>query len=213
MDSPGLKQKDNTSKSIPRHKMKSAVDDEYETPDELYYSLTSHYDIVCELDVFANEWYENEVMKTNSKCLDYFTIEDNALEVEWLLPDGKKPTGIWWNDPSTLHKECLVKSEQQWLRHDLDILGMLPANTVRPPYFYNHVQRYNNKGLIIEPLINWNNPTVDGGYINFKKRGKDTEFSSRNGYIIIRYFSKDSWTNYLKKWRLESKRYGDLPTY
>ena len=34
------------------------------------------------------------------------------------------------------------------------------------------------------------------GYINFKKGGEDSEFESRNGYLVLRYFSIKTY----KKW-------------
>lgn len=212
----GLRSQDNISATIKRSKYKHAKDDEFDTPDHIYYGLINRHKISPELDVFATEWRdENDVLKTNSKCIHYFTIEDNALEVEWLIEeDGKsprKPTGIWWNDPHSLHPETLIKSEEQWLKHDLDILGILPANTIRPPYFYNHVGRYMNKGIIIEPVFDWDNylfgdktekekwkPRPRSGYMRFLKRGKDTDLTSHNGYLAIRYYSKDSWTKFIK---------------
>lgn len=205
-----LKQVDNTSATIPRHKMKRAVDDDFGTPDRIYYPLCKRHDIVCDLDVFAGEYEVNGVLKSNSKCLDYYTIKDNALEKDWLLPNEKKPTGIWWNDPHSLHKETLEKSLEQWLKHDLDILGILPGNTVRPPFFYENVIKYLHKGIEIEPVIDWDNPEDNGGYINFEKNGKPTEFISVNGYLAIRYFSKDSWTRFIKKRIGEMKTYGNV---
>lgn len=203
----GLKPFDNTSATIPRHKMKRSVDDEFDTEERIYYPLCNHFDIVCELDVFTNEWEEDGQKKTNSKCIYNFTIEDNALEVEWLLPDGKKPTGVWWNDPHSLHKETLEKSLEQWQRHDLDILGILPGNTVRPPFFYENVMKYLHKGIEIEPVIDWDNPSENGGYMRFEKRGEATKHISVNGYLAIRYFSKDSWTRFIKKRIGEMKEY------
>lgn len=204
----GLKEIDNTSQSIARHKMASAVDDELSTPDDVFYDQTNHYDIVCDLDPFTTTWIENGVLKSNSKCIESFTINENALEVEWLLPDGSKPSGVWINHPHSLHKETLSKALEQWQRHDLDMIMIIPANTVRPPYWSVLVQPYLNKGLIVEPLVDRKYGTTKGGYINFKRRGEDSEYDSRNGYLVIRYFSKQSWTRFLKKRIKLMKSYG-----
>lgn len=200
-----LKQVDD-SKATPRHKQRSSLDDHYNTPDDLYYALIDHYDITPELDPFTEVWTVNNVTKSNSKCIYYFTEEDNAFEQEWLLPDGKRPTGVWINNPHSLHKETLEKCLEQWRKHDLDILFIIPANTCRPNYWYEYVQQYLNKGLIIEPLIDYSK-TKKSGYINFQKGDKGTKYNSRNGYLIIRYYSKKSWTRFLKKRAEESNTY------
>lgn len=206
--SEGIKDVDNTSATIPRHKMKRSVDDEFDTEERIYYPLIQHWDIIPELDVFSGEHMEGDTLKSNSKCIYSFTIRENAFETEWLLPDGSKPTGIWWNDPHSLHKETLERSLNQWLKHDLDILGIIPGNTVRPPFFYNNVLRYLHRGIEIEPVIDYANPSENGGYMRFEKRGKPTEHISVNGYLAIRYFSKDSWTRFLKKQKIANSSYG-----
>lgn len=209
----GLKEFDNSSASMARHKMARSKDDEFGTEDRIYYPACKHWDIQPELDVFAG-WYQDEAgqWRSNSKCLEFFTFEDNALERDWLLKDGSKPTGVWWNDPHSLHRETLEKSLEQWQKHDLDILGILPGNTVRPPFFYENVIKYLHRGIEIEPLIDWDNPSENGGYMVFEKKGKPSEYQSVNGYLAIRYFSKESWTRFLKT-RVEVMRsYGRQET-
>lgn len=203
----GLRAFDNVSSTIRSQEYNATKDDEFDTPDDLYYSLISRYKIAPELDVFSTTWYdENDVLKTNSKCINYFTIEDNAFEIDWLLPDGTRPTGIWWNNPHTKHQLTLEKSKEQWLTFDLDILGIIPANTIRTSYFYPNCGRYMNKGIIIEPVFDWSKPEEKrDGYINFLKRGDSTEHNAFNGYLAIRYFSKHSWTEFIK-YRIEELR-------
>lgn len=202
-----LNKVDNT-KPTPRHKQRSSIDDHYNTPDDLFYALIDHYDIIPELDPFTETWIENDTIKSNSKCIYSLTEEDNAFESEWLLPDGKRPTGVWINDPHSLHKETLVKCLEQWRKHDLDILFIIPANTCRPSYWYENVQKYLNHGLIVEPLIDWSKPEDKrNGYINFQKGTEKTKYNSRNGYLIIRYYSKKQWTRFLKKRTMESNTY------
>ena len=186
-----LKQYDDKKGKIPRHKQASSKDDNLETPDELYQYLCETNDIKCELDPFANS--------KNSKCYYYFTYEQNALNLEYLIPNGKptdhKPKGVFINHPHTLHKEVLEHTKNQWSKHDLDILLIIPANTVRPPFWNEFIGKYLHQGIEVEPLINQNG----NGYLNFKKEGKSTKFDSRNGYLLVRYFSQKKWTEHVIK--------------
>lgn len=209
----GLKEFDNSSATLPRHKQQSAVDDIFETKDDLYYEQTKKYDIVCELDPYAMEWMENGYTKTNSKCLYHFTPEDNALEQEFLLPDGSKPTGVWTNHPYSYHKECLEHHRNQWQKHDLDILSIISTVPTRPPWWNEYVQQYLNQGIIVEPLVSWTEEHGLSGYVSFLKKGKPTKYESRNPYLMIRYFSKKSWTRFIKSRCELMKGYGnEIPT-
>jgi hypothetical protein len=202
----GLSEFDIRKGKIAKHKMPSSRDDLLETPWDLYYYLCEKHGILCELDPFSSAPIfkdEKLVVPTNAKCTYNFTFEMNFdLQLDYTIdgtPFGKKPTGVWINHPHTLHEEVLRYNHQQWLKHDLDMLMIIPANSVRPPYWNKYVGIHEHRGLEVEPL-NWINPEQRDkgvtGYINFKKEGEDSEFESRNGYLVLRYFSIKSY----KKW-------------
>src|SRR5579864_3008924 len=79
---------DKGNPKIPRHFKPSLIDDEFETPNPLYNSLTQQYQIFPKLDVAAT--------LENRKCERFFSIQDNALEQEWT-------EDFWCNHPHTLH--------------------------------------------------------------------------------------------------------------
>lgn len=206
----GLSKFDIRTGKIAKHKMPSSKDDLLETPEDLYYILTQKHDILCELDPFSTApiFDDNNrlLRKSNSKCTYNFTFEMNYdLQLDYTLdgtPDGQKPTGVWINHPHTLHEEVLQYNQRQWLKHDLDMLMIIPSNSVRPPYWHKFVNRHLHRGIEVEPLT-WINPEQpekgETGYINFKKGGEDTEFESRNGYLCIRYFSIASYKKWVQK--------------
>lgn len=198
-----MKSYDDRKGRIPRHKQASSKDDDLETFEDLYYYLCNKYDIVCELDPYTKVYPDGT---TNSKCTYSFTVEQNALNLEYLIPDGlptdRKPTGIFINHPHSLHAEVLEHNLNQWLTHDLDMLMVIPSNSIRPPYWHKYIEKYHYKGIEYDALITnlfplKEEPDAPNGYLNFKKRGKDTEFDSRNGYLVVRYYSKESLTKLL----------------
>lgn len=206
MGSRGLEAVDKTTNKIPRHKMASSKESTLETPDDLYYYLIDKHDIIPELDAFSTNYYDKDGTKigSNSKCLYNFTIEDNAgLTKDLLLPDGKKPTGVWSNHPFDIHEVVLEYLRDQWLKHDLDIIDILPANCVRPPYWSKFVEPYIHKGIEVSALTSnlyptKSEPDTPNGYTQFLRKGEATEFDSRNGMLVIRYFSKNNFIKHIK---------------
>jgi len=218
----GMLEFDDRKGRIAKHKMPSSRDDLLETPWDLYYYLVHKHDIIPDLDPFSSApiFDDNErlVTPTNSKCTYNFSFEMNYdLQLDYTLdgtPYGQKPSGVWINHPHTLHEEVLKYNHKQWLKHDLDMLMIIPANSVRPPYWNKYVGIHEHRGLEVEPLT-WINPEQREkgvtGYINFKKEGEDTEFESRNGYLCIRYFSIASYKKWIQK--TFNEIFNQIPVY
>lgn len=154
-------------KDLPKHKKPSLIDDEFETPIKDYNKICGTYKIYPELDAFAT--------KENKKCKDFFTKNDNALEQEWILKDGRI-VPVWINDPHTLHEQCLKKAVQQHNKYGMKILYIIPANAVCKKYCMKIIEPERKlKHLEYFPY----------GIIRFIKGGAKSKFSSRNGYFVI----------------------------
>lgn len=148
---------DKGNPKIPRHKKPSILDDEFETPKELFCSLIQKHQVFPTLDVAATE--------QNRKCLKYFSKEDNALEQEWLEDS-------WCNHPHTLHSEFVEKNHQQWIKHNKNRMMIIPANCMRTSYWHSFIENQAEYHAI-------------EGSIRFLKDGKPTKEHSRNAYVCV----------------------------
>ena len=129
-------------------------DDQYETPGELYESLCKEYDIFPRLDVCAN--------KNNTKC-DLF-LED-ALHVNWFYD-------TWCNPPHSKTEEFVKRARTQHLEHNINILMIVPANSICASYFDGVFDRHVDYYRI-------------SGRPQFLRDGKKSRFPSRNSYFAV----------------------------
>jgi len=148
---------DGGNPKIPRHFKPSLIDDEFETPNELVIDLCDKYNIRPKLDVAATD--------KNKKFNKFFTLQDNALEQEWLEDS-------WCNHPHTLHEQFVEKNYQQWKRHNKNRLMIIPANCGRTKYWHKWIEPFAEYHMI-------------EGAITFLQDGKPTEFASRNAYVSV----------------------------
>jgi phage N-6-adenine-methyltransferase len=155
-----LRDFDKGNPKLPRHFKPSQIEDEYETPKELFISLIQKYQIFPKLDVAST--------KENRKCLKYFSIEDNALEQEWLEDS-------WCNHPHTLHAEFVEKNYQQWKKHNKNRMMIIPANCGRTSYWHEFIEPYAKYNFI-------------EGSIRFLQNGKPSKDTSRNAYVCVRWY-------------------------
>jgi hypothetical protein len=215
MGSNGLKEIDDSKGNVPRHKMASSKESTLETPDDLYYYLCKKHNILCELDAFSTNYYDEDglVKGTNSKCtynVSFLENSDLTKDLISFMPNNRKPTGIWSNHPFDIHEQVLKYLKEQWLKDDLDIIDILPANCVRPPYWSKYVEPYLHRGIEVEALTTNLYPlqsdSSSNGYTSFERKGEKTEFDSRNGMLVIRYFSKKNYITHIKN------LYGELIT-
>lgn len=152
-----LLQYDKGNPKLPRHFKPSLVEDEFETPRKNFESLCKQHKIFPTLDVSAT--------LENRKCVKFFSITDNALEQEWT-------EDFWCNHPHTLHAEFVEKCHQQWKKHNINGLQIIPANCMRTSYWHK----------FIEPNVRYY--AIEGS-IRFLQDGKPSKDTSRNAYVCV----------------------------
>ena len=148
---------DSGNPKLPRHFKPSLIDDEFETPSWLYCQLCIRYQVYPKLDVCATE--------KNKKCLEYFDFTKNALEQEWTKD-------VWMNDPHSLHEQFAEKAHQQWLKNNINILSIWPANCCRTEYWHKYIEGYAEYHAI-------------KGAIRFLQNGRPSKETSRNAYLCV----------------------------
>lgn len=189
------------TKRTPKHKTPSLLDDIFETPDDLYYSIISDVRMLGEeppeLDVFA--MHDRGDGKTNSKCIYYLTEEYDSLSNDWLIPDTMRvPSSVWINDLHSRHEDCMVQAISQYEKYGFTMVYLIPSNTRRTRYWKRLVEPYrfggNPKYRDIPKHIH--NFPFDGT-ITFLKNGKPTvnedptsdnfgkPQTSRNSYEVL----------------------------
>ena len=137
-----------------RKRSDASLSDEYETPDYLIAELAQQYGIFPKLDVAC--------IPSNQKCK--YSLTD-GLNEEWDHGD------VWCNPPHSLTKEFVLKADEQWEKHGINIMMIIPANSVTTNYFadvIDHVEYYPIKGRI-----------------TFLVNGEITPHPARNGYFVI----------------------------
>jgi len=144
----------------------TVIDDEFETPDDLYTELCTVYELNPRLDVACK--YDIELGKDNSKC--YESIYD-SLNQEWVGAKGNK-LDVWCNPPHTKTKQFVKKAYEQWKKHNINIMMIIPANSVCTEY----AKKYIYKNAKCYPIF---------GRIRFWKDGYPSKFPSRNSYFVV----------------------------
>ena len=144
-------------KSIVRSE--ESLSDEWETPKELFDEFCEKYNIHPRLDPCATS--------ANRKCLLYFTEEENGLQQEW-------EHDVWCNPPHSMTGDFVRKAYSEWLQNNINIMLLVPANTVSTIWWHEYVENTTEYHAI-------------KGRIRFLRDGKPSEFVSRNSYILIIY--------------------------
>ena len=135
-------------------------DDEFETPNELFWWLCRKYCIVPILDASAN----NDNSKTK-----YF-LKD-ALFTEWVVPD-KEINDVWCNPPHSKTEEFVKRAQNQWEKYGMNIMMIIPANAVCTHYFEYLIE----SNVEIYPIT---------GRPRFLRNGRPSKFPSRNSYFVV----------------------------
>ena len=139
------------------HLTVSSKDDEYETPPELVELLCKQFHVTPIIDVAATN--------SNRKFTIFFSKEDDALKQDWTLD-------CWCNHPHSLHKEFVEKAYNEWKKHNITVMMIIPSNTGRTRYWHEFIEPYAEYKMI-------------KGNIRFLKDGKPTKDASRNGYVCV----------------------------
>ena len=143
-----------------RKRSEQSLNDNWETPKELFDFLNDRYGLKCTLDVAC----------TRDNCItaNRLVMED-ALKSEWV-------TGIhfdvWCNPPHSKNEAFVRKAYEQWRMNNINIMMILPANTVSSKYWHDCIE-----GIAEYHPIK--------GRIRFLRDGKPSEYPSRNAYVVV----------------------------
>ncbi len=135
-------------------------EDEYETPQKLFDSLCDDWQIYPVVDVAAND--------DNTKCQSYMP---DALRGHWTFQN--KAEDLWCNPPHSLTEEFVKKAYHEWQLHNMNILMLLPANSICAHYFD---EIFENTHIHYHRIA---------GPITFLQNGRKTKFPARNRYFIV----------------------------
>ena len=140
---------------------------EWETPEVLFDMLNDVYGLNCKLDVCADHW--------NYKGEFFVTEESDALSQDLILvvEDDIILVDVWCNPPHSKTEQFVKKADEQWKKHNLNIMMIVPANSITAHYFDN--------------IFDNNHATYHriSGRIQFLREGKLSEHPSRNGYFVV----------------------------
>jgi len=134
-----------------------SLSDEWETPKELYNYLCLKYKIHPQMDVAAT--------RENSKCKYSLVKENSALEIDWIYES-------WCNPPHSLNEEFVKKAYNEWAKHNITIMMILPANSLCT----NYAEHW------IEPYTEYH--PINRRFCKFLYQGEEKD-SSRNGYFVV----------------------------
>ena len=140
-----------------------SLSDDWETPNHLYQHLCGKYNIHPTLDVAA------DFINTKTKV-----FHNDSLDTEWCY-DMVNPEyrDVWCNPPHSKTESFVKKADEQWKKHNINILMIVPANSICAHYFddvfdNNHASYYRISG---RP--------------QFLRNGKVSKFPSRNSYFVV----------------------------
>jgi len=142
-----------------RPRSEASLSDEYETPKNIFDYLNCKYGLNCEMDVSCTE--------DNCKT-PYRLPKGNTLEYHW---NNCFNSDVWCNPPQTKCKEFVLKADEQWNKHNINIMMIIPANVLTTNYFaevIDNVEYYPIKGRI-----------------TFLVDGKSSPYPARNGYFVV----------------------------
>ena len=139
-------------------KTELSLSDEWETPQNLFNHLCIKYDIIPELDVCSKN--NNLVFPV---CYDGIKID--GLIVDWL-------EDAWCNPPHSKNEEFVKKAHEQWKKHNINIMMILPANSLCT----NYAEK------LIHPYAEYH--PINRKFCKFLHDGKKKD-SSRNGYFVV----------------------------
>jgi len=118
----------------------------------------------------------------NHKTKFYFIQKTDSLKIDWILTDipadttRKEPirrrVDVWCNPPHTKTKEFVEKAYEQWLKYNINIMMIIPANSMCTKYAEKCI------GNVAEYHPIYGRP-------QFLKDGKLSAYPSRNSYFVV----------------------------
>ena len=103
--------------------------DEWETQKELFDYLCKIYSIHPKIDAAAT--------LENSKCTINFR---DALNCEW--KQFRTKLDVWCNPPHSITKSFVLKAHEQWLKRNINILMLVPLQSIGRKYFNEIFDNY-----------------------------------------------------------------------
>ncbi|UVF62466.1 DNA adenine methyltransferase [Nitrososphaeria virus YSH_922147] len=144
-----------------RKRSEASLSDEYETPKELLNYLQVTYDFYYLLDVAST--------KENFKGIERLT---DGLVEDWILNSNPLYTDVWCNPPHSKNEQFVRKAFEQWQKHNINIMMLLPCNTQSSKYWHECIE-----GVAEYHPIK--------GRIRFLVDGKPSKHLSRNAYCVV----------------------------
>lgn len=151
--------------------------DELITPDDIVKQcLKIHGFNFITLDICADQ--------NNTKADMFISKRINALTRNWIVKKQKKTNKdfvIWVNAPHSQNKEFVEKACEQWQRCDMNIVMLLPVNTLTSNYAKKFIHPFCD--------ISWK---MFLGRIKFidPRTNLPSAYNSVNGYATICFKSK-----------------------
>jgi len=142
-----------------RKRSEASLSDEYETPDIIVKKLSKLYNIKPEMDVACND----ENCKT-----PYRLPRGDSLLYQW---SNAYKSDVWCNPPHSLTKEFVLKADDVWKKENLNIMMIIPANSITTKYFEKVIDN-----VEIHPIF---------GRITFLVDKKPSSYPARNGYFCV----------------------------
>ncbi|UVF62320.1 DNA adenine methyltransferase [Nitrososphaeria virus YSH_462411] len=146
-----------------RKRSKASLSDEYETPDQLYYDLCDKYEVYPNVDICANI--------NNYKVYVFVDKDIDALKIDWYEKFTGEDT-FWCNPPHSLNEKFVRKAFEQWKKHNINIIMLLPCNTQSSKYWHECIE-----GVAEYHPIK--------GRIRFLVNGEPSKHLSRNAYCVV----------------------------
>ncbi len=147
-----------------RKRSLKSLSDDWETPQELFDFIVGEIGFTPELDACAEYG--------NNKCAKFYSKEEDGLAHEF------KNWNIWINPPHSETAKWVKHANQQWERNNVNIVMLIPANTMSSIYFHKYVEAVVRTTKLVRyfPLL---------GRIRFLQNGKQSQHKSRNSYIVV----------------------------
>lgn len=153
-------------------KSKKSNETSYWTPDELYDFLTKKYRFQPNCDIAAT--------KANSICDYYYDKGMNALRIiKWRLPRRLRRRIICWcNPPNNNMGKFIYKVYEQYNKFGIRTMMIMPTNIMGTKAWWKCVEDPIDRGEKIFFKAIYRRP-------QFKLRGKNSEHSSINSYLVV----------------------------
>ena len=150
--------------TLSKQRTEASLSDEWETPQELFDELCKKYSIDVGFDVASTD-------KNFKGDMFWLTIEEDALKKEW-IPVNYKSVDVWCNPPHSQTKQFVIKACEQWQKHNINIMMIIPANSICTKYAEECIKPHAEfHPIYFRP--------------KFLRDGKPSKDPARNAYFVV----------------------------